>query len=121
MTHGAASRRTRIRSIFVGIRPGRPTLEHLGRRLGAREGTGPDDDPFLRSFRAESREEGRAAGLTEGRAKTIRQILRSRGIEVSAGFPADAPGFAESPEGEAVAAALACDSERDFHVRIRKP
>ena len=107
-------------------------LERLGRRLGAREGTGPDDDPFLRSLRAESREqghvagleEGRAAGLAEGRAegraKTVRQILRSRGLEVSAGFPADAPGFAESPEDEAVAAALACDGEHDFHARIRR-
>ena len=51
----------------------------------------------------------------------VRQILLSRGIEVSAGFPADVPGFAESPEDEAVAAALACDGERDFHARIRKP
>ena len=117
MTHGAASRRTRIRSIFVGIRPGRPPLERQGRRLGAREGTGPDDDPFLRSLRGESREEGRA----EGRAKKIRRILSSRGLEVSAGFPVNAPGFAESQEDEAVAAALACDSERDFHTRIRRP
>ena len=89
------------------------TLKRLGRTLGARDGTGPDDDPLLRSQRDESR--------AEGRAKVIRQFLLSRGIEVSAGFPADAPGFAESPEDEAVAAALACDSERDFHARIRKP
>ena len=102
-------------------------LERLGRALGARSGTGPDDSPLLRSLRDESREEGhakgmeegRAAGLAEGRAKTVRQILRSRGIEVSAGFPADAPGFAESPEDEAVALALACDDEADFRKRIR--
>ena len=93
------------------------TLKRLGRTLGARDGTGPDDDPLLRDLRDESREEGRE----EGRARTIRRILLSRGIEVSAGFPADAPGFAESPEDEAVDAALACDSERDFHARLRKP
>ena len=100
-------------------------LEHLGRTLGAHDGTGPDDDPLLRSLRNEGRQEGHAAGLTEGltkgRAKMVRQILLSRGVEVSAGFPADVPGFAESPEDEAVAAALACDGERDFHARIRKP
>ena len=48
-----------------------------------------------------------------------RTLDRGRGSE--AGFPADAPGFAESPEDEAVAAALACDSERDFRARIREP
>ena len=109
------------------------TLKRLGRTLGARDGTGPDDDPLLRSLRDESREEGHAAGLEEGlkqghaagaaenRAKMVRRILRSRGIEVSAGFPADAPGFAESPDDEAVDAALACDGEQDFHARLRKP
>ena len=133
------------------------TLKRLGRVLGARDGTGPDDDPLLRDLRGESRAEGhaagreeghaagrqegwekghaagvvegRAAGLTEGiekgrltgMAETVRQILASRGIEVSAGFPADAPGFAESPKDEAVSAAFACDSERDFLARLRKP
>ena len=121
------------------------TVERLGRTLGARDGTGPDDDPLLRALRDESREEGyaeglanaraaalaearttgrkkgHAAGLTMARAEMVRQVLLLRGIEVSAGFPADAPGFAESPDDEVVDAALACDSERDFHTRIRKP
>ena len=64
-------------------------LERVGRALGASEGTGPDDDPMLRSLRIQSREEGevvgkvlgkmeglmegerkgRAAGLAEGEAK----------------------------------------------------
>ena len=39
-------------------------LERVGRRLGALEGTGPDDSPLLRSLRGEAR----AAGLAEGRA-----------------------------------------------------
>ena len=63
----------------------------------------------------------RTSVVEEGRAETIRQILLSRGIEVSAGFPADAPDFAGSPGDEAVAAALICDSEQDFLARIRKP
>ena len=122
-------------------------LERLGRGLGAREGTGPDDDALMRSLRrqsrmegerkglaeglaeggkkgrakglAEGRRKGRTEGLAEGRAGMVRQMLSSRGIEVSEGFPFDVPGFAESPEAAIVAAALACDSERDFHTRIR--
>ena len=89
-------------------------LERLDRRLGAREGSGPDNDSLLRSLRAQSR----AEGLAEGRAKMARQVLLSRGIEVSAGFPADAPAFAGLPETAIVAAALACDSERDFNARL---
>ena len=93
-------------------------LEGVGRRLGERDGTGPDDHPFLRSFRDESRAEGKVEGFEEGRAKTIRRCVLARGIEVSAGFPADVPGFADASEEAAVAAALACGSERDFRTRI---
>ena len=106
-------------------------LERLGRGLGSREGTGPDDDALMRSLRRQSRMEGerkglaegekkgRAKGLAEGRAGMVPRMLSSRGIEVSEGFPFDVPGFSESPEAVIVAAALACDSERDFHTRIR--
>ena len=126
-------------------------LERLGRGLGAREGTGPDDDALMRSLRGQSRMEGerkglaegkveglaegetrgrakglaqgrrkgRSEGLAEGRARMVRQMLVSRDIEVSEGFPFDVSGFAESPEAVIVAAAFACDSERDFHTRIR--
>ena len=101
-------------------------LERLGRRLGAREGTGPDDDSLMRSLRSQSRAEGftegRQKGLVEGeargQARMARQLLRSRGIGVSEGFPSNVPGFAESPDAAIVAAALACDSEQDFHARI---
>ena len=101
-------------------------LERVGSVLGAREGTGPDDDPMLRSLRGQSRMEGRAEGRTEGRAEgreegragMVRAMLSSRGIGVSESFPADVPGFAESPEAVVVAAALACRSERDFRARI---
>ena len=113
-------------------------VERLGRTLGAREGTGPDDHPLMRSMRDQSRAEGEvkgrteglahgetkgraeglAQGLAQGRARTVRQILRSRGIGVSAGFPADAPGFDASSEDSVVAAALACRSEEDFRARL---
>ncbi len=93
-------------------------LEHLGRTLGARDGTGPDDDPLLRSLRGESREEGRKEGQEEGLAEAVREILRLRGVEFSEGFPGARP---ELPKRLVLAAALACDSEQDFHARIRKP
>ena len=90
-------------------------LERVGRTLGERDGTGPDDNAFLRSFRDQSRAEGRAGG----RATMVRQMLRSRGFKVSEEFPANVPGFAEAPEDVAVAAALACDGEHDFRARLR--
>ena len=109
-------------------------LERLGRELGSREGTGPDDDALLRSLRGQSRAEGKVEGLTEGekkgrekgltegraegQAEMVREMLRSRGIAVSEAFPADVPGFVESPRAVVVAAALGCGSERDFHARI---
>ena len=96
------------------------TLEHLGRRLGAQEGTGPDNDSLLRSLRDQSRAQGLAQGLAEGRAEMVRQMLLSRGIEVSEGFPADVPAFAGLSEAAIVAVALACDSERDFNARMAR-
>ena len=91
-------------------------LEHLGRTLGARDGTGPDDDPLLRSLRDQSRAEGRAEGEARGRVEAVREILRSRGIacpdDVLAGIPDALPG------GVLVAAALACDSAQDFRARL---
>ena len=85
-------------------------VEGMGRLLGTRDGTGPDDDPMLRSLRAESR--------AEGRARMVRQMLLARGIELSEGFLADPAALAELPESAIAAAALACDSERDFLMRL---
>ena len=57
-------------------------------------------------------------GLAEGRAKMVRQMLLSRVVEVSEEFPADVPAFAGLSEAAIVAAALACDGERDFSARM---
>ena len=55
-------------------------LRRVGRALGAREGTGPDDTPWLRMEREESRAEGHAQGRTEGeRALLVRQAARRFG------------------------------------------
>ena len=90
-------------------------IERVGAALGAREGTGPDDDPLLRAQRRR--------GFDQGRTDTVRQILLSRGIAVSEGFPATvASALAEWPEDDrVVAAALACENEADFLVRLRSP
>ena len=44
-------------------------LERIGLALGAQEGTGPEDDPLLRSQRRQSFERGRMHGRLEARAR----------------------------------------------------
>ena len=98
-------------------------LERVGAALGAREGTGPDNDPQMRGHLRQALEKGRAQGKalgrSEGLAKAVRQILTTRGIEFSEEFPANVPSFAEAAEETAINAALACDSEADFRTRIQ--
>ena len=99
-------------------------MERVAAALGAREGTGPDDDPLLRSQRRQGFERGLAQGRTEGRAEArarmVRQILRSRGIAVSAGFAAEAEAFAAASEEALLAAALGCADEADFLAALRR-
>ena len=58
-------------------------LSRVGRALGEREGTGPDDDPLLREQRAE--------GRAQGAGRMASALLRQRGVAVPADFPADFP------------------------------
>ena len=55
-------------------------LRRVGRELGARAGTGPDDTPWLRMERQESRAEGRAEGE---RALLVRQATRRFGANTA--------------------------------------
>ena len=89
-------------------------VERVGAALGAREGTGPDDDPLFRSQRRQGFERGHAEGRTAGRADMVRQVLRSRGIEVSDGFPGDTEAFSVASEAVLLATALACADEAGF-------
>jgi Uma2 family endonuclease len=105
-------------------------VERVAATLGAREGTGPDDDPLLRSQRrqaiefgraegraeghAEGRAEGRLEGRAEARAQMVRQILRSRGIEVTARFDTATGAVAAASEEALLTAALGCTDEADF-------
>ncbi len=101
-------------------------LERVGMAMGAEEGTGPDDDPLLRSQRRKGynigHARGHAEGQTAGRAALACGILRSRGIEISPGLAdtlQEAPAFAESSDATIAAAAMAAESETDFLRRIR--
>ena len=108
-------------------------VERVAAALGAREGTGPDDDPLFRSQRrqgiehgraegrAEGRVEGHAEGIADGRAQMVRQFLRSRGIEVSARFSTDTEAFAAASEEALLAAALGCADEADSLAKLRRP
>ena len=109
-------------------------LERVGRALGAREGTRPEDDPFARSLgaraRAEGHEQGRATGYTKGHAdgrseghaaghaEAVLAVLRARGIDTVS--PADAPELlAGLSLDTSMAAALACTDAADFLRRLR--
>ena len=71
-------------------------LRKIGRTLGAALGVGPDDDPLLRTERRERRTVGHAAGRTAGHAEgrtearvepqreAVLQVLKLRGLPVSA-------------------------------------
>ena len=93
-------------------------LERVGAVLGAREGTGPDDDPMLRSLRGQSRMEGERKGRVDTLAKMARRMLRSRGVEVSETFLAD-PAFTASSEDAVFEAAMACADEAQFLAALR--
>lgn len=93
-------------------------LERVGRALGARDGTGPDDTPWLRR----QREEGRAAGHAEGRAQllniVIRKTLASRGISADT-VTLDAMELAALTDEDAMDALLECRDSADLRARLR--
>ena len=97
----------------------------VGRALGLREGTGPEDDPLLREQRAEGRAEGRAEQRAEARAVIAREMLRVRGLPVSAEFPADLPladqtVLEQASPGAVAAAAVSAGSVAGFLRRLRR-
>ena len=97
-------------------------LWRVGRALGEREGTGPEDDVLLGPYGREQRAEGRV----EDRAHLIRALLRQRDVHVPPDFPEGLAGphldalRAASAE-RVVAAASAADSLPDFLARLDDP
>ncbi len=109
-------------------------LDRVGRALGAREGTGPDDTPWLRGHRregharghvegyAKGRTEGYAEGQAEGRAElmaaAMRKISASRGIS-GIELPLDARELAGVSDEEVLDALIRCADASDFRARLR--
>ena len=91
-------------------------LRRIGRTLGAASGTGPDDDPLLRTERRESRAEGRR----ETRRDAVLQVLQSRGMSVSAALPRRLAEFTSVPTAALVQAALQCRDEGDLLRSLRR-
>ena len=99
-------------------------VERVAAALGAREGTGPDDDPLFRSQRRQAiehgRAEGHAAGRAEGhaeaRAQMVRQILQSRGIAVSVRFSTDTEAFAAASDEALLSSASLCGNSSSVRV-----
>ena len=109
-------------------------LHRVGTAMGEAQGTGPDDDPFLRRQRresraagyAEERERGRTAGYAEGQAKgldegrkegmraAVLQVLESRGIPVTVSLTERLAEMEAASTTTLVRAAMECRDERDF-------
>ena len=97
-------------------------LRRVGRALGASAGTVPDDDPWLRAERAESREEGHAEGhaegLAKGRARMVVAVLQARGVTTSPGLPELLAGYGDRSEIEMVQVAQTCADEAELVRRL---
>ena len=91
-------------------------LRRIGRTLGAALGTGPDDDPLLRTERRESR----TAGQVETQRDAVLQVLQSRGVPVSAAFPRRLAELQPASTAALMRAALECRDEDDFLRRTRR-
>ena len=81
-------------------------LRRVGRALGAAEGTGPDDDPFLRAERLE--------GRLETQRTAVLQVFKTRGLPVSAALPRRLGQLPAVSTEALVQAALECRDEPDF-------
>ena len=94
-------------------------LTRVGRALGVRDGTGPDDMPWLRA----QREEGRAMGRAQGRAALLEtlmhRILASRG-KPGPGPRLDDEDLAGATDEEIIDALLQCEDESDFRARLQR-
>ena len=91
-------------------------VERVARAMGAREGTGPEDDPLSRSLIRE----GEAKGRREERAAMMRELLLARSIEVSPTFADELALAGDVPAETLTAAAFACTDEVDFLRRVRE-
>ena len=98
-------------------------LERVALAMGAREGTGPENDPLLRSVNrtAEARGDARgyARGHAEGCLEAVATALQARGIGFTRTLTEYRELFAEHPIELLMTAALECTDEADFRRRLR--
>ena len=87
-------------------------LERVGRVLGERDGTTPEDDPLTRSLQA--------SGAAKASADAVVAALRVRGIDVPADVAADPDLLCGCAVDIAMAVALRCSDAPDFRRRIRQ-
>ena len=91
-------------------------LERVGRVLGERDGTTPEDDPLTRSLQAR----GEARAVAKASAYAVVAALRARGIEVPADVEADPDLLGGCSVETAMAVAVRCSDAADFRRRIRQ-
>ena len=91
-------------------------VERVGRVLGARGGTTPEDDPLTRSLNATI--EARARKI--GHAEAVTAVLQARDIDIAAEAEAGEDVLAGCSIQTAMAAALVCSDAADFRRRLRE-
>ena len=99
-------------------------LERVGLTLGAREGTGPDDDPLLRSQRRQAMRQGIEQGIERGlaaqRELLRRQAERKLGTAVAAEFARRLEGLTDAARlAEAADAIIDCGTGADLLAAAR--
>ena len=91
-------------------------LWRVGRALGKREGTAPEDDLLMRRMERRGHARGRAEAGAEARAEAAASILRARGLDAP---PDRSSGAVCNASLDAVvAAALHARDETDFLTRL---
>ena len=91
-------------------------LERVALAMGAREGTGPENDPLMRSVHRNAR----ARGLERGHLEATDAVLRARDIKINPALNEDRELIAGHQIDVLMAAALACADEDDFRRRLRE-
>ena len=91
-------------------------LDRVGRALGTRDGTGPDDTLWLRAHREEGRNRGRAEGRTRGRIEGRAELLEAFRRRVP-----DPHGISGVSDEEIVDALLEHADRADFRARLERP
>ena len=95
-------------------------LTRVGRALSARDGTRPDDTPWLRVQRDEGRAEGRAEGHEQGIETAMDAILTGRGF-AWAESAHEARKRSRARDADVISALLQCEDEADFRARLDLP